>query len=455
MLVSFTNGRFRWAVGVVAAVLPMTAVAQDLETLEQPVVYGQDDRRDLYEITDDSVRTLVTESVVTLVNRSNVNAADPNNVRINGQTLGQAFNLCSGERYADQPTGGFCSGTLIAPDLVLTAGHCVTDTSCRRVSFVFGYAMTSSSRVGTITTQDVFSCARVIAREENDTADYAVVQLDRSAAPRFTPASVRASRSGLPAGTPLLMIGSPSGLPVKVDDGGSVRNPQDGAYFVATTDSFGGNSGSGVWSPASLEVVGILTAGDTDYVQSGSCQRVNVCSESGCQGEKVLYVSRAVDAFCEEGTDEDLCNSSARCGDGYCAYSETSGSCAQDCTAARCGDGICGVNEWQSCDDDCRVFVPSNWECDPSYYGSLDGCDCNCGDAEDPDCQDPSQERFNCDDEALCSAVPTGPKQRTPASQWSLLALALGAAFVSRRRFARVSLIPADGQGGGPAEVAR
>jgi hypothetical protein len=44
-----------------------------------------------------------------------------------------------------------------------------------------------------------------------------------------------------------MMIGSPSGLPVKVDAGGSVRTPQQGNYLLATTDSFGGNSGSAVW----------------------------------------------------------------------------------------------------------------------------------------------------------------------------------------------------------------
>ena len=47
-----------------------------------------------------------------------------------------------------------------------------------------------------------------------------------------------------------------------------------------------------------------------------------------------------------------------------------------------------------------RSVVPSTWTCNPLFFGSKDGCDCNCG-AWDPDCdaetaQSP-QKVFNCD----------------------------------------------------------
>ena len=409
------------------------AQSSDVVTTEQPVIYGQDDRRDVYQVSDDAIRTLATESVVTLMNRSALNASDPNNVRFSAATLGQNFDLCSGELFADQPAAGFCSGSLIGPDLVLTAGHCINDASCARVSFVFGYNMAAAGRLNTVTTQDIFSCSRVVARVENDSLDYAVVQLDRSASPRFTPATVRVGPP-LAAGTPLVMIGSPSGLPVKVDAGGSVRTPQQGNYLIATTDSFGGNSGSAVWDENSLDIIGILTAGDTDYVQDGSCRRVNVCSESGCGGENVLYVAPAINAFCSAGTDESLCGSASRCGDGYCAYNENASSCDADCDIVGCGDGVCGVNEWTTCDQDCLVVIPDGWDCDPSYYGTGDGCDCNCGSVEDPDCGDPEQERINCDD-ALCAALPSGGKQDFPVSNVWLLLAAIGGGFAGRRVF--------------------
>jgi S1-C subfamily serine protease len=421
------------SLGLVVSSTSVHAQSNELVTTGQPVVYGQDDRRDVYQVSDDAIRTLATESVVTLVNRSALNAADPNNVRFAAATLGQNFDLCAGEAFADQPAAGFCSGSLIGPDLVLTAGHCINDASCNRVSFVFGYNMAAAGRLNTVTTQDIFSCARVVARVENDALDYAVVQLDRSASPRFTPATVRVGPP-LATGTPLVMIGSPSGLPVKVDEGGSVRTPQQGNYLLATTDSFGGNSGSAVWDANSLDIIGILTAGDTDYVQDGSCTRVNVCSEGGCGGENVLYVGPAINAFCQNGTDESLCGSAARCGDGYCAYNESASLCNADCRVTGCGDGVCGVNEWTTCDQDCRIVIPDGWDCDPSYYGTGDGCDCNCGSVEDPDCGDPEQERINCDD-ALCTALPAGGKQDFPVSNVWLLLAAFGGGLAGRRLF--------------------
>jgi len=45
-----------------------------------------------------------------------------------------------------------------------------------------------------------------------------------------------------------------------------------------------------------------------------------------------------------------------------------------------------------------RSVVPTTWTCNPLFYGSKDGCDCNCG-AWDPDCEmtQSPQKVFNCD----------------------------------------------------------
>jgi hypothetical protein len=45
-----------------------------------------------------------------------------------------------------------------------------------------------------------------------------------------------------------------------------------------------------------------------------------------------------------------------------------------------------------------RSDVPSTWTCNPLFYGSKDGCDCQCG-AWDPDCDATTynQKVFNCD----------------------------------------------------------
>jgi hypothetical protein len=45
-----------------------------------------------------------------------------------------------------------------------------------------------------------------------------------------------------------------------------------------------------------------------------------------------------------------------------------------------------------------RSAVPTSWTCNPLFYGSKDGCDCECG-AWDPDCETTTynQKVFNCD----------------------------------------------------------
>ncbi len=64
-----------------------------------------------------------------------------------------------------------------------------------------------------------------------------------------------------------------------------------------------------------------------------------------------------------------------------------------------------------------RDFVPSSWSCNSLFYGSKDGCDCECG-AWDPDCNENNdlslQKVFNCDtnnDEVRCAMSKTIPTQ--------------------------------------------
>ena len=46
------------------------------------------------------------------------------------------------------------------------------------------------------------------------------------------------------------------------------------------------------------------------------------------------------------------------------------------------------------------------WSCPASYFGTRDGCDCECGDY-DPDCDDPSQAVLNCPSGYGCGASGT------------------------------------------------
>ncbi len=71
-----------------------------------------------------------------------------------------------------------------------------------------------------------------------------------------------------------------------------------------------------------------------------------------------------------------------------------------------------------------RSAVPITWTCNPLFYGSKDGCDCECG-AWDPDCEKTaySQKVFNCDttnNEVRCVMSKTIPS--TPVCLYDRMA---------------------------------
>lgn len=302
-----------------AACGPMDASDEGLDPVsskESEVVYGTDDRQDVYAHPDATLRARAQQATVALMRPSSINTTNPNNVTFSGSTLGTAYNLCTTERFRSDPTAAFCSGTLIDDNLVLTAGHCITSASdCTNTRFVFNYYRPTATTLQTVTTADIFSCAAIVARAQGTVSgqnlDYAVVRLDRAATPRFTPAPVRTGDTALANGARVAVIGSGSGIPFKIDAGGSVRDPRGTIrdYFVATTDTFGGNSGSGVYELSGYTVAGILVRGETDYRSNGSCNVVNVCTETGCRGEDITYVYPAVRAYCAVATSTRLCGS--------------------------------------------------------------------------------------------------------------------------------------------------
>jgi V8-like Glu-specific endopeptidase len=285
-----------------------------LESQSEAIVYGTDGRQDVYAHPDAQLRARAQQSTVALMLASSINTTNPDNVTFSYQSLGSAYNLCTTERFRSDPTAAYCSGTLVDDDLVLTAGHCITTSGeCADTRFVFNYYRPTSSTLQTVTTADIFSCKSVVIRQRSVVnglnMDFALIRLDRPATPRFTPAPVRTSTAALSSGQNVAVIGSGSGIPFKLDSSGSVRDGRASAldYFVATTDTFGGNSGSAVYETSGYSVAGILVRGGTDYVANGSCNVVNVCAETACGGEDSTYVYRALRAFCNVATSTRLC----------------------------------------------------------------------------------------------------------------------------------------------------
>jgi S1-C subfamily serine protease len=261
----------------------LTRIARE----RQRVVYGVDDRKDLYQVTQKLPRR-ASDSVVALVKAGDLKA-EGDAYTLETESYQAAYDLCGSEPFINQPIGCFCSGFLVAPDVIATAGHCVKDNAdLARIRFVFGFRMDDSATAHVhFTRDDVYSGKRVIARRLTaaDGTDYAVVQLDRPVVGR-KPLPIR--RTGkVKNGQPVFVIGHPCGLPQKYAPGATVRDNSPAPYFVANLDTYGGNSGSPVFNAEDGSVEGILVRVETDFVSNGGCSVSLVCPSSGCRGEDV------------------------------------------------------------------------------------------------------------------------------------------------------------------------
>lgn len=268
----------------VFAALPLRAQ----ESPRPEVIYGDDDRLDLYQVENPKLRELA-DSTVALFEASDV-AIDGGKAKLTLTDYGQQYNLCPEEPFREQKNGAFCSGSLVAADILMTAGHCVrSEGACQGTKFVFGFAITEKGKQGdTVPASEVYSCKQLLGRvEQGSGPDWALVRLDRKVSGHKP---LRLSSSVPPKGAPLFVIGHPAGLPTKVAGGASVRDPSLSGYFKANLDTYGGNSGSAVFNAATGLVEGILVRGEQDYEWKGACRVSKVCASDGCSGEDVTKV---------------------------------------------------------------------------------------------------------------------------------------------------------------------
>ncbi|MBN2212004.1 MAG: trypsin-like peptidase domain-containing protein [Sedimentisphaerales bacterium] len=247
------------------------------------VIYGTDDRLDEYQVTNE---TLLGVGGATcglmggLVDMGDYYQLDDSWTLGDSIQSGWGLPACSGEPYVNQPLNAYCSGTLVAPDIVMTAGHCVDNKVIFTTAFVFGYVMLDASTpLLQIPKEDVYFGRQVLAQGQD--SDWALVQLDRPVV-GHTPRPIR--RSGKIGNTQsLTLIGHPCGLPRKYAGNARVRDNSPSVYFEANLDAYHGNSGSGVFNSSNWTTEGILVSGNEDFVQDGNCVRSNVCSDSsGC-----------------------------------------------------------------------------------------------------------------------------------------------------------------------------
>ena len=243
----------------------------------QNVIHGNDDRYEWDSYVHDSVKEL-GKSVGLVVGRYKL-FLDPktNTYKFGAPSLRRKMRLCPEVRFSDQKVIGRCTAFLVAPNLMLTAGHCFDqddlEASCKHTSIVFDYTKSGQEFEKEI----VFQCKKIIRtlvlESKYYVMDYALIELDRHS--DRAPLKLTKREDRLPLYTPIFMIGYPLGLPQKIADGAVVKafnekewkNPIRSTikrkyYFNTNLDAFSGNSGSPIFNEETHEVEGMLIQGD-------------------------------------------------------------------------------------------------------------------------------------------------------------------------------------------------
>lgn len=234
---------------------------------DEKVIYGADDRIDVYETANPYFQAWAAATCA-LIGNSQItdNGNGTYTIGTSAYTIG-GLPACAGEPYANQPVAAFCSGFLVADDVIATAGHCLDESDFANSAFVFDWVMDDAVTPRTVVDESqVYFGVELIAHAlDGDGLDFAVVRLDR---PVTVASPLPMRRSGaLASGEAIGVIGHPSGLPKKIAFGaatvaGDVSSP---IFFSANLDTYGGNSGSPVFNAVTGEVEGILVRGAPDY----------------------------------------------------------------------------------------------------------------------------------------------------------------------------------------------
>ena len=269
---------------IILLTLAQSAFATVKEVKKSKIVYGFDNRHEVYRSTPENQK--LANSTAGMIENYKMVKVNEHFV-LPPESLGNDYGLCKDERFQEQSNAMICSGFLVGKDLLVTAGHCISNQArCNEVSWVFDYKIESDSkRVNSmIPASKVYKCSKVIeakfSSEGEDYQDYALIQLDREVENR-APLKVR-SKGKVSNFTRVKVIGHPSGLPTKITNGAKIVENSSARVFKTNLDAFGGNSGSAVFNSATGEVEGILVLGVKDYIydENSKCMRVNYAPEN-------------------------------------------------------------------------------------------------------------------------------------------------------------------------------
>lgn len=259
------------------------------------VIYKGDTRQEIS--SQNTAEIAFARAVAAMFSPDKLKNLSPTRYALKTYRLSQAYPLCPNERFLEQPLLGYCTASLISPNQVLTAAHCVdSKNSCSEAHFAFGWDQEKATTLE-ISESEIYKCQRILKIEQSTKGmDYAIIELDRPVAD-VTPLKIAESTATLTAGTKLLSLSYPLGLPLKKDVATVLSNDISRINFKVEVDTFKGSSGSPLINSQG-EIVGILSRGMDDILEDdiyriqkeGGCLNFNTCAAGTCFGETFFKV---------------------------------------------------------------------------------------------------------------------------------------------------------------------
>ncbi len=261
------------------------------------IVYGKKDDRILVSDLNPRINQKYIEagkSVLAMVTKDKVADLGFNKTRIATKSVANEFNMCRDQRFSEQPSGASCSGFLVGPDTLVTAGHCIKNLKdCQTKMWVLDFKFNEQFKGNNVNliveTSKTYNCKEVIARKSGLLNDYAVIKLDRPVNGR-RPLPIR--REGkISKADKVYTIGYPLGAPQTLTRGAQITGNLIPQYFELKIDTFMGNSGSPIINEDTGVVEGILVKGgaDADFSLFGACYDVNTCDGIFCDTDETAH----------------------------------------------------------------------------------------------------------------------------------------------------------------------